>query len=173
MRNRSGTKESILLHFPKWANLNLEREKTVFLLIFLTALLIRLSYFGMHRFCTDESLFASWAYRIYEHWDLLLSGATGVDKPPVMFYLQALSFALFGISENSARLPSVLAGLGNIYLIYRLVKKYFNSHAALMAAFLMAVSPFMIAYDDAAFLDIVMLFNGLMSLFLISEKKFA
>jgi len=41
-----------------------------------------------------------------------------LDKPVFFYWLVAISFKLFGLSEWSARLPSALAGLGCIFLVY-------------------------------------------------------
>ncbi|WP_198021877.1 ArnT family glycosyltransferase [Algiphilus aromaticivorans] len=40
-------------------------------------------------------------------------------KPPLAFWLQALSFRALGVSEFAGRLPSWLANLGIVYLTYR------------------------------------------------------
>ncbi len=39
-------------------------------------------------------------------------------KPPLSFWTQALSFKLFGINEFAGRLPSWLANVGIVYLVY-------------------------------------------------------
>lgn len=39
-------------------------------------------------------------------------------KPPLSFWTQALSFKLFGITEFAGRLPSWLANVGIVYLVY-------------------------------------------------------
>ncbi|MBC7184497.1 MAG: phospholipid carrier-dependent glycosyltransferase, partial [Marinobacter sp.] len=39
-------------------------------------------------------------------------------KPPLSFWTQALSFQLFGVTEFAGRLPSWLANLGIVYLVY-------------------------------------------------------
>jgi 4-amino-4-deoxy-L-arabinose transferase-like glycosyltransferase len=41
-------------------------------------------------------------------------------KPPLSFWAQALSFKLFGVNEFAGRLPSWLANLGIVGLIYAL-----------------------------------------------------
>src|SRR5919109_517804 len=41
-----------------------------------------------------------------------------LDKPVFFYWLVASSFILFGLSEWSARLPSALAALGCIFLVY-------------------------------------------------------
>ena len=43
-------------------------------------------------------------------------------KPPLSFWLQALSFKLFGISEFAGRFPAWLASLGIITIIYQKLK---------------------------------------------------
>ncbi|NOY84485.1 MAG: glycosyltransferase family 39 protein [Nitrospirae bacterium] len=55
-------------------------------------------------------------------------------KPPLSFWLQALSFRLFGVSEFAARLPSWLANLGMLALIYHLTLKISGRIQALIAA---------------------------------------
>ncbi|KXS52439.1 MAG: glycosyl transferase family protein, partial [Marinobacter sp. T13-3] len=39
-------------------------------------------------------------------------------KPPLSFWTQALSFQLFGVNEFAGRLPSWLANVGIVYLVY-------------------------------------------------------
>lgn len=39
-------------------------------------------------------------------------------KPPLSFWTQALSFQLFGVTEFAGRLPSWLANVGIVYLVY-------------------------------------------------------
>jgi 4-amino-4-deoxy-L-arabinose transferase-like glycosyltransferase len=47
-------------------------------------------------------------------WD----GEPYMKKPPLLFWMTAASFELFGVNEFAARLPSVLMGLGTLVLIY-------------------------------------------------------
>ena len=51
-------------------------------------------------------------------------------KPPLSFWTEALSFRLFGISEFAARLPSWLATLATLPLIFALAKAYRGLRAA-------------------------------------------
>jgi 4-amino-4-deoxy-L-arabinose transferase-like glycosyltransferase len=53
-----------------------------------------------------------------------------LDKPIFFYWLVAFSFKLFGLSEWSARLPSVLAGLGCLSLAYILARSMFGRWAA-------------------------------------------
>lgn len=55
-------------------------------------------------------------------------------KPPLAFWLEAASFRLFGVTEFAARLPSWLANLGILALIYQLTKTIATRRQALFAA---------------------------------------
>lgn len=61
------------------------------------------------------------------------------DHPPLFFLIQHLFFGIFGDSLFVARLPSVLAGLGSITLLFLIVRRLFkNEYAGLLAALLLA-----------------------------------
>ena len=80
-------------------------------------------------FHADEALFATWA-RLIAVWrdPLLLTQA--VDKPPLLFYLQALFYPLFGPVEFAARLPSWIASLLLIPLTAQLARRLTGDRAA-------------------------------------------
>ena len=69
----------------------------------------------------DEATYAEVAHEAVasgHYLDLTWNGAPYLKKPPMLFWMAALSFKTFGESEFSARLPSVLAGAGTLILIY-------------------------------------------------------
>src|SRR5262249_46078805 len=70
-----------------------------------------------------------------------------VDKPPVAFWIQALSAKLFGFSGLSVILPQVLEGLAAILIVHYLVQRLFGVVAALLAALALAVTPISVAVD--------------------------
>ncbi len=55
------------------------------------------------------------------------------DKPPLLYWLQAGSYALFGVNEFAARLPSALAALLSILLTYELARNAFGPMAGLLS----------------------------------------
>lgn len=59
-------------------------------------------------------------------------------KPPLSFWLQALSIDLFGLSEFSVRLPAWLANLGLIALIWRFARELYGDQAARWSAVVFA-----------------------------------
>jgi len=54
-------------------------------------------------------------------------------KPVMLYWLQRLSYAVFGVSEWSARLPSVLAGWASVLLTYELARRMFDRGTARLA----------------------------------------
>lgn len=70
-----------------------------------------------------------------------------VGTPWVPFYVTAASFALFGESELTARLPFALAGLATVALLYMLVLSVTGDRsAALIAALLLTMNPQFLLY---------------------------
>lgn len=59
-------------------------------------------------------------------------------KPPLSFWLSALSMKVFGVNEFAARLPSLLLGLGMLGLVWHWVKKVRDSDCALLAVVVLA-----------------------------------
>jgi 4-amino-4-deoxy-L-arabinose transferase-like glycosyltransferase len=104
-------------------------------------------------FHADEALFAGWARQIAVWRDpLLLTQA--VDKPPLLFYLQALFYPLFGPVEFAARLPSWIASLLLIPLTAQLTRRLTGDRmAAALAAAVVAVAPLAVQFSATAFSD--------------------
>lgn len=73
------------------------------------------------------------------------AGFVTIDKPPVGYWLQALSAKLFGFSGWSILLPQALAGVISVILIFHIVRKSFGSMAAHMAALFLAITPVFVA----------------------------
>lgn len=61
-----------------------------------------------------------------------------LDKPMFFYWLVALSFKLFGLSEWSARLPSALAALGCLVMVYRFARQQWGLWEALWSCLILA-----------------------------------
>ena len=109
-------------------------------------------------FHADEALFASWSRLIAVWRDPLLQSQV-VDKPPLLFYLQALFFPLFGPVEWAARMPNFIASLLLIPISGLLAWKLFRDEMTmvLVAAFV-AFSPMAIQFSTTAFIDPLLTF---------------
>ena len=69
---------------------------------------------------------------------------------PFYFSIVRISILTFGESEFALRLPSVLAGIFSIYLVYVLGRKAFSDETALMAAWCFALHPWFIDQSQNA-----------------------
>ncbi|MEA2564220.1 MAG: hypothetical protein QOH06_5724 [Acidobacteriota bacterium] len=64
-----------------------------------------------------------------------LNGEVYTQKPPLLFWLIiASSFLTGGVGEVSARIPSALAAIGTVILVFRLGERLFNRRAGWIAA---------------------------------------
>jgi 4-amino-4-deoxy-L-arabinose transferase-like glycosyltransferase len=82
-----------------------------------------------------------------------LQGEPYLDKPPLMYWLVRLSYAAFGVSEESARLvPAVCVHL-TILAVYLLGRRSVGERAAFWAAMLLAVAPGYVSVARLILLD--------------------
>lgn len=72
-------------------------------------------------------------------------------QAPLYTYITIPFIAVFGLSEFAVRLPSALAGIGTVFIIFLLVQKLFSDYrlSALSALFL-AISPWHIFFSRGA-----------------------
>lgn len=61
-----------------------------------------------------------------------------IDKPPLLYWSQAVSYRLFGVSEFAARLPSAVACIVAVSLTYELGRRMFSSRTGLLAGLMLA-----------------------------------
>jgi len=122
----------------------------------------------------DEAWYAEIARNILKRneWFLLWwNGFPYYDHPPVGFWLIALSFKFFGISEFTARLPSALAGIGSVVLVYLLGKEWFNQTVGFIAGIILATTPWFWLRSRQGNLDIILTFFILLSIWLATKLK--
>ena len=63
-----------------------------------------------------------------------------LDKPIFYYWLVAIAYKIFGVSEFSARLPSALAGLACVVLVYYFAKRYLGPQTALWSSLVLVGS---------------------------------
>ena len=61
-----------------------------------------------------------------------------LDKPPLLFWLSALSFKVFGISNFAYKLPSLLFALLGIFSTYKLGKLLYSEKTGMLSALMFA-----------------------------------
>ncbi len=81
-----------------------------------------------------EMSFSKSFLHVYEN------GKDYLDKPPFLFWTSALSYLVFGISNFSYKLPSVLFAILGLYSTYRFSKLYYNKQTALLASLILGTT---------------------------------
>jgi 4-amino-4-deoxy-L-arabinose transferase-like glycosyltransferase len=76
-------------------------------------------------------------------------GQDYLDKPPMLFWLSALSMQLLGVYDWAYRLPSLFVLLGGIYATYQFAKIYYGDAIGKLSAMVLASSQavFLISHD--------------------------
>jgi len=85
-------------------------------------------------------------------------GTVTVDKPPLGFWVQAISAYFFGVNGFALAFPQALAGTLSIPVLYHLVRKNFGIWAGLMAALVLALVPVTIATERNNTIDGLLVF---------------
>jgi len=88
-------------------------------------------------------------------------GLPWFDKPPLFYWLTALSMRLFGVSEFAARAPSALLAVGLVAVTYVLARRAYpqTPRAALWAGFALATSVQFFLLARAAVTDMTLAFT--------------
>jgi 4-amino-4-deoxy-L-arabinose transferase-like glycosyltransferase len=91
----------------------------------------------------DASQYASVAMEMLRggHWlQVQYRGADYLDKPPLLFWSSAASFALFGLHNWAYKLASLIAAAAGVYAVYRFSLLFYARTTARNAAFILAAS---------------------------------
>ncbi|MFZ5933184.1 MAG: ArnT family glycosyltransferase [Patescibacteria group bacterium] len=136
------------------------RKNLVLLVILVLAFIFRVWNLGTvpPHLTPDEASLGYNAYSILktgkdEYGEVLpfILKSFGDYKPGLYVYLTVPSVALLGLNEFSVRLPSALAGVLSVYLIFLITNKLFNSRRlSLLAAFVASLTPWLIYFSRGA-----------------------
>jgi len=88
------------------------------------------------------------------------------EKPILLYWLVALNFKAFGISELAARLPSALSALVGCLTVFEIGRRWISFRCGLFAGLILATSPLYFSLARAASFD--MLLTALLTLSLAS-----
>lgn len=97
------------------------------------------------------------------------AGFITVDKPPVALWFMTISAKIFGVHGWSVVLPSILFGIGSVYLIYNLVSKRFGRVPARIAALIMTLTPIVVADSRTNNMDATLVFFLLLSVWFVQK----
>jgi predicted membrane-bound mannosyltransferase/streptogramin lyase len=138
-------------------------EVAIFAAIILMAFATRFYNLGARVMSHDESLHTYFSWLFYK--------GSGYQHNPMMhgplqFHLIALSYFLFGASDFTARIPAALFSIATIWMTWYW-KRYLGKTGALVAGFLMVISPYMLFYGRYVREDSYAVFSGVLMLYVI------
>ena len=143
----------------------------------LVALCLVLFFTGLGRraiWDTDEGKHATTAKTMVLTGDWItprLAGEPFYDKPPLFFWLVALSFSLLGFTELAARLPAALLGLASVLLTYGFGRSIVGPRAAFLGAVVLASTLEFIALSNVVVHDIALVLCIAVALFAFERAR--
>jgi 4-amino-4-deoxy-L-arabinose transferase-like glycosyltransferase len=135
-------------------------QHRAFLVVLTLAAVMFLSDIWIYKeFVRAESYFALGARLMIEQGDWLLPHAPdelALNKPPLTYWLIGISYKTFGANYGSARLPSVLAALLVLAIVYALGVRLNGKRAGLIAVAMLASSFLFLSFARMAMSDMLL-----------------
>ncbi|SNR67360.1 ArnT family glycosyltransferase [Desulfurobacterium atlanticum] len=122
----------------------MDKRRFIFFILILLSVFVFFKNLGVNDiWIPNESFYAESAREMMEsgnYLDIYYNYQSRFNKPPMTYWLVALSYKLFGISEFSARLPVVILSLFSVLLTYLIARELFDRKSAVYSAFAMFLS---------------------------------
>ncbi len=112
----------------------------------------------------DEGLYARRGREMFESGDWIAPWGTVHHKTPGPYWIIAISYQLFGVSEASVRLPSMIMGILSILLVYEIGKILLNQKLAWLAGLILSVQFLWLQYCRLGTPDVPMIFLVLLAI---------
>lgn len=128
---------------PVFNNLTITWEALIFGLILALAVLSRFYNVGARVISHDETSHVYYAWRLFKGWGY---SHDPITHGPLQFHLLALVYFIFGSSDFSARIPTILAGVATIAFLWK-YRRYLGRWGTLAASLMTLISPFMLYYS--------------------------
>ncbi|MDZ7959890.1 MAG: glycosyltransferase family 39 protein [Aulosira sp. DedQUE10] len=133
------------------------------LLIWLLPLLLCNSG-GSSLMAHDEGYYAGRARQMFDSGDWIAPWGNAHHKTPGSYWLIATSYKLFGVSEISARLPSAIASIFALFILYEIGKIILGKKIAWLAATILSVEFLWLQSSRLAAPDIPMILLVLLAI---------
>ena len=134
----------------------LNNNKGDLFLISIFALFYFIGLGEFHLFDWDEINFAESSREMFLSRDFLhvqINYEPFWEKPPLFFWLQALSMSIFGVSEFAARFPNAMFGFIYLITLYSIGKKHFDRKFGLIWTLLFTASLLPHIYFKSGIID--------------------
>ena len=107
----------------------------------------------------DEPRYAQVAREMFSSGDFIstrLCGLLWFEKPVLFYWLAAASYSVFGVGEFAARVPSAVAALGTVAMLWFVAKRCAMPIWGAMSAAVLATSVIWIGFSHAASPDMLL-----------------
>ena len=124
----------------------------------------------------DEGRYAEIPREMLEKADFItptLNYVKYFEKPPLLYWLNAASIKIFGVTEFAARLPSALCGLLTVLATYVIASQLYNRRTALISALILATSTGFVLQSRIILTDMLLTFclTGALGAFIIASQR--
>ena len=136
------------------------RVRSLFLVLLLPAVLLYPTR-GFHLLEPDEGRYAQIPKEMLQSGSWVvptLQGEAYLDKPPLMYWLVALSYSAFGVTPEVARLVPALCVHFTILAVYLLGRRSIGERGAFWASMLLSVAPGFVSVARLLLLDGLLVF---------------
>jgi len=107
----------------------------------------------------DEGRYAASSREMLRGGDLIVptfNGEPRLNKPPLIYWLQAASFRLLGVNETAARLPSLVAALGTLALTGWWARRRLDASSGAVSVMVLATLALFFACARLAITDMLL-----------------
>ena len=128
---------------------SLPRPRPELVALLMLAAILNLWALGQNGWANDyysaavRSMSGSWHNFFYNSYDA--AGVMTVDKPPLAFWVQALSVRVFGFNSLAMLVPQALMGVATVGLVYDLTRRVFGRLAGTIGGLVFALTPITVA----------------------------
>ena len=99
------------------------------------------------------------------------NGGLNFDYPSLQIWILSRSFALLGVSDLAARLPSVLMALANLLMTWRIGRRAVGPAAAVAGAALLAIAPYFVNGARRCMMDVPLAFWITLAMLVLIEGR--
>jgi 4-amino-4-deoxy-L-arabinose transferase-like glycosyltransferase len=107
----------------------------------------------------DEPRYAEVAREMFAGGDYIsthLCGCLWFEKPVLLYWMSAISYRLFGVNEFAARMPSAMAAIATVALLFCALRRLASPRVAVCGSLVLATSGIFIAYARVAVPDMIL-----------------
>ena len=150
-----------------------------YLFAFITIFIFFWNFWYNDIWIPNESFYAEAVREMFESknfLDIYYNYEPRFNKPPLTYWVVALSSFLFGLNEFAIRLPIVLMAVGSLFLTYKIGELLYGRYVGIFSFFVMAFSFQFVINSRYASPEVPLLFFFTLTLYLFlkgyKEKKF-